>query len=68
MIKRERKPVSELVDYLLTFRYSEVRDKIEGQTKGGIDLKFATTSVVKLPEKQICDTFIKLEKTPSIIT
>ena len=68
MMKRKRKPVSELKGVLLTLRSNEVKSEMEGQIKGGINLKFGMTSAVKVPEKQIWNSFIKLKKTPSIVT
>lgn len=53
MMRRKRKPVSELKGVLLTLKSNEVKSKKEGQIKGGINLKFGMTSAVKVPEKQI---------------
>lgn len=38
MVKRKGKPVSELIGFLLTLRYNEIRGRMGGQIKGRMDL------------------------------
>lgn len=46
-MNRKKKPVSELMGFLLTLRYDGVRGRVGRQIKGGINLKCGRTSAVK---------------------